>query len=90
MTGAREQQADVEEIDVLRANAWVTQGKAVLVDVREPNEHAQECIPNTQLNPLSRIDSYKHARDSGTMVVCYCRSGKRSATAVRKTVDFGL
>ena len=34
--------ADVAEIDALTANAWLSEAKAVFVDVREPNEHRHE------------------------------------------------
>jgi rhodanese-related sulfurtransferase len=45
------------EIDATTLNAWLEAGEAVLVDVREPAEHAGEHIAGAQLLPLSRFDA---------------------------------
>jgi rhodanese-related sulfurtransferase len=55
----------------------------VLVDVREPQEHAAERIEGSLLNPLSRFDPA--VLPLGTKeVVLYCAVGRRSATAVER------
>lgn len=55
----------------------------VLLDVRQPEEHAEVNIPGSLLIPLGeladRIDELDHLRD--TEVVIYCRSGNRSGQA---------
>jgi len=72
------------EIDAQTAAELIEQGKAVLVDVREPDEHARERIECAQLLPLSRFDPGAIRRESGQKVILHCRSGKRSLDALRK------
>jgi rhodanese-related sulfurtransferase len=57
--------------------------KVVLLDVREPYEHAEKNIPNSILIPLGslpqqvkKLEPYK-----GQEIVVYCRSGNRSGQA---------
>jgi len=57
------------------------EGRIVLVDVREPNETAQERIPGSVLVPLSRFDPGRIPEPEGRDVVFSCRSGRRSVTA---------
>lgn len=60
-------------------------GDAVLVDVREPDEHAHERISGATLIPLSRFDPQLAASlvAPGQKLVLHCKSGKRSLEAVR-------
>jgi rhodanese-related sulfurtransferase len=49
---------------------------ALLVDVREPDEHARVRIPGAQLVPLGRIGGQRLGDAGG--VVFHCRSGART------------
>jgi rhodanese-related sulfurtransferase len=49
------QATDLTPLTAAEAKALVDAGKAILVDIREPNEHAQERIDGASLAPLSRI-----------------------------------
>jgi rhodanese-related sulfurtransferase len=60
------------------AAGLVRQG-AVLVDIRETDEHARERIPGARHAPLSRIDSETPVRPSDDVVVFHCRTGARTA-----------
>ena len=61
----------------------------VLVDVREPAEHAAEQIEGSILNPLSRFDPT--ALPTGDkQVVLYCRSGMRSGKALAQCRAAGV
>ncbi len=53
---------------------------AILVDVREPDEHARERIPGARLLPLSRLDEADLAVHAGKPVLFHCRSGARTLT----------
>ncbi len=64
--------------DALRA------GTAVLVDVREPDEHAKERIAGARLLPLSRFEPSALSATAGQTIVIHCRSGRRSADAVAR------
>jgi rhodanese-related sulfurtransferase len=64
---------------------WLRIGSAVLIDVREPDEHARERIQGARLLPLSRFDLNQAAAWSkpGQTIALHCRSGRRSADACR-------
>jgi rhodanese-related sulfurtransferase len=59
----------------------------VLIDVREPDEHAQERIAGARLVPLSKFDPKCAAGvKPGQRVVFHCRGGKRAADACRMAI----
>lgn len=76
-------QGGVREIDAGTARRWLESGAAVLIDVREPDEHARERIAGAKLNPLSRFDPGLIGAAPGQRVVLHCKGGKRSADACR-------
>lgn len=65
---------------------WLRAGEAVLVDVREPDEHARERIEGARLLPLSRFDPAEASAllKPGQRLVFHCRSGGRSVDACRR------
>lgn len=75
--------ADSREITAEQARKWIEAGLAVLVDVREPDEHARERIAGSVLMPLSRFDvaAVGARADSTRRIILHCKAGKRSADA---------
>ena len=61
-----------------------------LVDVREPDEWAQGRIEGARLSPLSSLSEALPSFDPARDVVLYCRTGVRSAQAVRLLQAAGL
>ena len=59
------------------------QNTVLLIDVREPSEHAQESIAGSLLIPLGQL-SCKKLPSKKKIVVVHCRFGKRSAEACKK------
>jgi rhodanese-related sulfurtransferase len=59
----------------------LTEGRMLLVDVREPNEVAAEAYPDAVVVPLSSFDPAAIPDPEGKQVVFACRSGRRSITA---------
>jgi rhodanese-related sulfurtransferase len=51
---------------------------AVLVDVREADEHARERIPGARHHALSRLDAEHPARPGDDVLIFHCRSGART------------
>ncbi len=51
---------------------------AILVDVREADEHARVRIPGAHHLPLSRLDEATLAVQQGRPVIFHCRSGART------------
>lgn len=67
----------LRRISPQEARRLMDQG-AVLVDVRDPDEHAREQIPGAVLMPLSAWDEGEF---SGGPVIFHCRSGARTLGA---------
>jgi rhodanese-related sulfurtransferase len=65
-------------------HAWLKKGKAVLIDVREPDEHARERIAGARLAPLSRFDPQTLAGVRDKIAVFHCNSGNRTAQAAAR------
>jgi rhodanese-related sulfurtransferase len=59
----------------------LTEGRMLLVDVREPNEIAAESYPDAVILPLSRFNPAAIPDPKGREVVFACRAGHRSVTA---------
>ena len=66
---------------------WLQDGDAVLIDVREPGEHASHHIPEAILHPLSRLNSEKLALFEGKKIILHCVSGKRSNVACNRLLS---
>lgn len=61
-----------------------------LVDVREPHESAIARLPGARLIPLGGFADAIPALDRGRDIVVHCRSGARSARAVRQLQSAGF
>ncbi len=68
----------------------LTDGRFMLVDVREPNETAVERFPEAVLVPLSSFDPAAIPDPAGREVVFACRSGRRSVTASLAAQELGF
>jgi rhodanese-related sulfurtransferase len=64
-------------------------GRAVLIDVREPDEHARERIAGARSVPLSKFDCSAVPMDGGSAIVLHCKSGRRSAEALQRLAAEG-
>ena len=71
----------VENLTPAEVARGLTEGRMLLVDVREPNEVAAEAYPGGVVVPLSAFDPKAIPDPQGKQVVFACRSGKRSVTA---------
>ncbi|WP_282203754.1 rhodanese-like domain-containing protein [Kitasatospora fiedleri] len=81
-----------EQIDPAEAHRLVAAGEALLLDVREPVEHAEVHAPGALLVPLgdfggdfgdgddSGVEAVR-AAGGGRLVLAVCRSGNRSQRA---------
>ncbi len=78
---------DLSAEDVARG---LTEGRILLVDVREPHEIAVESYPDAINVPLSQFDPADIPDPQGRQVVFACRSGNRSVTAALAAQEAGL
>jgi rhodanese-related sulfurtransferase len=76
-----EQGQQVHDLTPEDVSDGMSEGRYLLVDVREPNEVAVEAYPGAVVVPLSSFDPQDIPDPQGKQVVFACRSGKRSVTA---------
>lgn len=86
----RKIQGEVREVDAPVLREWLDRGDALLLDVREPGEHAAERIEGSVLAPLSELDPRVVPASKGRRLVLYCRSGNRSGQAGRRLLMAGF
>lgn len=65
-------------------------GEAVLIDIRESDEHAREHVLGARLAPLSAIDAHDFDRDHGKAAVFHCKSGMRTQANAAKLLARGF
>jgi rhodanese-related sulfurtransferase len=68
----------------------LSEGKLLLVDVREPSETEVERYPQAFYLPMSEFDPAAIPNPQGRRVVFACRSGNRSVTASLMAQAAGL
>ncbi len=68
----------IKEIDPITLKTWMRDGKAILVDVREPAEVARERIGEAHHLPLSRFDPNRLPEHGDKIVVYHCATGNRT------------
>ena len=81
-----------EKITAADAIRLLDTGKAVAVDVREPDEYAVGHIPGAKLLPLGQVidRAAEVLPDKNALWLVYCRTGRRSADAVQKLESLGV
>ena len=69
-------------ISPVEAKRRLASGSAILVDIREPMEHAREAIPGARLHPLSAFDAQALSALGGAnapALIFHCQGGRRTA-----------
>lgn len=89
-TNNAQKQSSLIAISPAKLKELIDQTSVILVDVREPAEHAAEHISGSLLIPLSRFDPAQVPVDPNKPTVLYCRSGNRSAQAAQKLFATGV
>jgi rhodanese-related sulfurtransferase len=74
----------IHTVDAKTLRQWIDNGSAVLVDVREPAEHAAENIACATLMPLSTVSAAALPVHAGKKLVIHCRKGARGQSACAK------
>jgi rhodanese-related sulfurtransferase len=74
----------VKAIDPASVKIWLDRREAVLVDVREPREHAHERIEGAVLVPLGGISAKALPDLGGKKLVLHCQGGVRSIAACQR------
>ena len=80
----------VQDVSAATLKGWLERGEAILVDVREPAEHAGERIPAARLVPLSTFAPAQVPVEPGKKLVLHCVMGQRSTQAGNKLLAAGF
>jgi len=82
----------IPQISPLEAKRRLEAGTAVLIDIREPGEHARENIAAAHLVPLSRLDAHDFAAElkPGSAIIFHCQSGNRTCMNFDRLAATGL
>lgn len=65
-------------ISPAEAKRLLETGDAILIDIRETDEHARAHVLGARLAPLSAIDAHDFDRDHGKVAIFHCKSGMRT------------
>jgi len=71
------------EVDVATARNLLAAGEAVLLDVREPHEHAFCQIPGSMLLPMREVPAALDRLPHDRKLLVLCHHGGRSARVVQ-------
>jgi rhodanese-related sulfurtransferase len=80
----------VQDVNAATLKGWLERGEAILVDVREPAEHAGERIPAAHLAPLSTFAPAQVPVEPGKKLVLHCALGQRSTQAGHQLLAAGF
>ncbi len=80
----------LKTIDAEKTHELLKSGKAVLIDVREPDEWIKEHVPEAHLIPLSGFNPDDFPRDHDKIAVFHCRSGGRTEAAAPQILRTGF
>lgn len=83
------QNLEVQEISIHQANQ-LYQEKVAFLDVRTPQEWNEAHVPGATLLPMEDLANRVNELPQGLELVVYCRSGNRSAQAVRVLLEAGF
>ena len=68
----------IGSVSVQQANDQLKAGTAMMVDVREPDEIAEQAVDGTINIPLGQLEARAAEVPTGKPVLVFCRSGNRS------------
>ncbi len=80
----------LKQVDAMTVKRWIEEDRAVLIDVREADEHAREHIPQARLVPLSGFNPTDFPKDHDKIGVFHCQGGTRTAQAAPRILQTGF
>ena len=81
-----------EPLSPLEAKRMLDSGKAILIDIRAPDEYSREHIIGARLAPLDAIDARDFEREQadGKVAIFQCQSGRRTALNRERLIALGF
>jgi len=80
------------QVSLDEGRALLESGRALLIDIREPSEHAHGVAPGMVLLPMSQLPSRLHElpRDPAQPLLLLCNTQNRSARVAKQLHAAGL
>lgn len=79
--------AHIKSVDIDTMMSWQKGGEAIVVDVREPSEHAEASIPGAILLPMAQVNKAALIALGGKKWILHCRSGGRSTRVCEQLLN---
>jgi rhodanese-related sulfurtransferase len=80
----------IKSMDPMTLKKRLDEGSVILIDVREPNEHARDHIEGAKLVPLSRFQAEDFAGLHDKTAVFHCHSGGRTTANAQLLTSKGF
>ncbi|MDE0612310.1 MAG: rhodanese family protein [Gammaproteobacteria bacterium] len=80
---------EVREIKASEARRWLDEGRAELIDIRDPGERGQMRIPEARWIPLTGLEAGLKAEPHQKIGIFHCRSGRRTQIHADKLATVG-
>jgi rhodanese-related sulfurtransferase len=80
----------IKSMDPMTLKKRLEEGSVILIDVREPNEHAREHIEGAKLVPLSRFPAEDFTGLRDKTAVFHCHSGGRTTANAQLLASKGF
>lgn len=74
-------ESTIENISPAKLHDWMEQGEVLLIDVREPLEHARESIPGSERISMDALTASNRIQSTEKTLVVHCNTGNRSSEA---------
>lgn len=80
----------IKSMDPVTLKKRLDEGSAILIDIREPHEHAREHIEGARLVPLSRFQAENFGDVHDKTAIFHCHSGGRTGANARLLMSKGF
>lgn len=90
MNALLDEKTVLRDVDATTLKHWLDQHKALLIDIREPDEYAREHILGARLVPLSGFDAADFSGEQNKVAVFHCGTGMRTCNAAAQLLDTGF
>ncbi len=78
----------IKSIDAVTANEWLNNNEAIVIDVREPQEHKEVHIAGAHLIPINTVELNKLPPEArNKKIIVHCKMGKRGSMACEKLLS---
>lgn len=82
--------ASFTHISVEEAKSMVNEGKALAIDIRQPEKYQEARLPGAKHLSRAELDSFTETMDKEQPLIVYCNRGNSSQTVAQHLVEVGF